>query len=124
MSSRLNTSRTLYLVRWLRFSNCLSRHNRTFTFRIQYSLANENQVKLELLALDVGAQKRIKKEIGAGKLTARGIEDLRSYSAANLCYCEVDVGQDVAYLNSVDGTSINSSVLDSTDVMNILGKPN
>ena len=91
-------------------------------FRIRNGLAGEKQVKLELLALDVRAQKRIRQEIGNGMLTAREIEDLQSYCAATLRYSEVDVGQNIAYLNSVDGTSINISVLDSTDFMNVFGE--
>ena len=91
-------------------------------FRIRNSLADENQVKLEILALDVRAQKRIRQEIGNRILTAREIEDLQSYCAATLRYSEVDVGQNIAYLNSVDGTSINMSVLDNTDFMNVFGE--
>ena len=40
-------------------------------FRIRNGLADEKEVKLELLALDARAQKRIRREIGNGVLTAR-----------------------------------------------------
>ena len=91
-------------------------------FRIRNGLADEKQVKLELLALDVRAQKRIRQEIGKGMLTAREIKDLQSYCATTLRYSEVDVGHDIAYLNSIDGTSINVNVLNSADFMNALGE--
>ena len=91
-------------------------------FRIRNSLVDGNQAKLEMLALDVRAQKRIRQEVGNGVLTAREIEDLQSYCAATLRYSEVDVGQNIAYLNSIDGTSINVNVLNSADFMNALGE--
>ena len=91
-------------------------------FRIRNSLVDGNQVKLEMLALDVRAQKRIRQEVGNGMLTAREIEDLQSYCVATLRYSEVDVGQNIAYLNSIDGTSINVNVLNSADFMNALGE--
>ncbi len=91
-------------------------------FRIRNSLVDGNQAKLEMLALDVRAQKRIRQEVGNGVLTAREIEDLQSYCTATLRYSEVDVGQNIAYLNSIDGTSINVNILNSADFMNALGE--